>query len=148
MDFGKTHIPAISLAIGASVKFVLNVFLVSNPSINIYGSPISSTVCQIINFSICAYCLNKYIKMKLNFIKHIFKPIFSACIMGMVAFDTQYFLSKIIGNARATIIAIFVGMITYAIMIIFTKTLEKDDFTRIPFGMKIYSILTKFKIYS
>ena len=85
--------------------------------------------------------------MEINFKKHIFKPIFSALIMGLVAFDTHYYASKILGNAKATIIAIFVGMITYAIMIVFTKTLEKDDFTRIPFGTKIYSLLVKLRIY-
>ena len=148
MAFGKTHIPAISLAIGATVKFVLNVFLVSNPKINIYGSPISSTICQIINFSICSYCLSKYIKLEINVGKHIIKPIYSALVMGMVAFNTQFYLSRVIGNARATIIAIIVGMITYALMIVLTRTLNKDDFTRIPYGIKMYNLLKKLKLYS
>ncbi len=144
---GKTHIPAISLAIGASVKTVLNIILVSNPDINMYGSPISSSVCQMINFMICTYCLTRYIKLDLNFTKHIFKPVFSALIMGGAAFATQRFLLDLLGNAKATIIAILAGMIVYAIMIIITKTLNKEDFTRIPFGTKIYNILVKMKIY-
>ena len=144
---GKTHIPAISLAIGASVKIVLNIILVSNPDINMYGSPISSSVCQMINFMICTYCLTRYIKLDLNFTKHIFKPVFSALIMGGAAFATQRFLLDLLGNAKSTIIAILVGMIVYAIMIIITKTLNKEDFTRIPFGTKIYNVLVKMRIY-
>ena len=144
---GKTHVPAISLAIGAVVKFVLNLFLVSNPKINIVGSPISSTVCQIINFTICSAYLSRYIKMEINFKKHIFKPVFSALVMGGIACSTHYFLSGIIGNAKATIIAMLVGVITYGLMIIATKTLDKDDFSRIPLGNKIYNILVKFKLY-
>ena len=76
------------------------------------------------------------------------KPIFSAIVMGMVAFDTQFYLASTIGNAKATIVAILAGMITYALMLVFTRTFNKDDFTRIPYGMKLYSLLKKLRLYS
>ena len=144
---GKTHIPAIALAIGAGVKTVLNIVLVSNPQINILGSPISSTVCQAINFTICSYCLSKYIKLDINFTKHILKPLLSAGVMGVVAYETHHLLLGIMGNAKATIIAIIVGAVTYGVMIIITKTLKKEDMYMIPFGTKIYKVLVKLKIY-
>ena len=144
---GKVHVPVIALAIGATVKTVLNVILVSNPKINIYGSPISSAVCQAINFIICSLYLKKHIKMNITFKKNIAKPAFAALVMGIAAYCTQYFLEGIIGNAIATVIAIVIGAITYGIMIVFTKTLNKEEFYMIPFGTKIYSILLKLKIY-
>ena len=144
---GKTHIPAISLAIGAVIKFILNIFLVSNQKINILGSPISSVVCQAINFTICSAYLSRYIKMEINFKKHILKPVFSALVMGACAYFTHYFLSGIIGNSKATIIAMGIGVITYGLMIVATKTLDKDDFSRIPLGNKIYNALVKFRLY-
>ena len=144
---GKTHIPAIALAIGAGVKTILNIILVSNPKINILGSPISSTVCQGINFIICSWYLSKYIKLDIKFSKHIFKPLFSAGTMGIAAYLIHKTLINVIGNSKATITAIFVGIITYAIMIIATKTLNKEDMYMIPFGTKLYKILTKLGIY-
>lgn len=144
---GKTHIPAIALAIGAGVKTILNIILVSNPKINILGSPISSTVCQGINFIICSWYLSKYIKLDIKFSKHIFKPLFSAGTMGIAAYLIYKTLINVIGNSKATIIAIFVGIITYAIMIIATKTLNKEDMYMIPFGTKLYKLLTKLGIY-
>lgn len=144
---GKTYIPAIALAIGAGVKTVLNIILVSNPQINILGSPISSTVCQAINFTICSYYLSKYIKLDIKFTKHILKPLFSATVMGAVAYIVHNILLMKIGNSKATIIAILVGAITYGVMIIVTKTLNKEDIHRIPFGAKIYKMLLKLGIY-
>ncbi len=144
---GKTHIPAISLAIGALVKIGLNIVLISNPKINIYGSPISSVVCQLINFSICSYWLSKYIKIKIDFKKNILKPVFSSIIMGISAYGTHSFLTGMIGNTKATILAILVGIIVYGIMIIITKTLDREDFHMIPYGTKIYQILLKLGIY-
>ena len=55
MGFGKTHVPAISLAIGGVTKLILNIILISNPNINIYGAVISSVICQGLAFFICLY---------------------------------------------------------------------------------------------
>ena len=145
---GKTHIPAISLAIGALVKIGLNIVLISNPKINIYGSPISSVVCQLINFTICTYWLNKYIKLKVDFNNNILKPVFSSVVMGIAAYGTHSFLVSMIGNSKATIMAILVGVVTYGIMIVATKTLNKEEFYMIPYGTKIYKVLVKLGIYN
>ncbi len=144
---GKVHIPAIALTIGAAVKIVLNIILISNPKINIYGSPISSTICQMINFIICTYYLNKYIKFNINIKKNILKPVFSALIMGVIAYYIQYLLVNMLGNALSTLVAIFIGAVIYGILIVLTKTLNKDEFYMIPFGTKIYKILLRLKIY-
>lgn len=144
---GKTHVPAIALAIGAGVKTILNIILVSNPKINILGSPISSAICQAINFAICSFYLSKYIKLDIKIIKHIIKPLISAGIMGLVAYGTHYVLIDRIGNSKATIIAILIGAIIYVVMLIATKTLSKEDMYMIPFGTKLYKILVKLKIY-
>ena len=144
---GKTHVPAIALAVGAGVKTILNIILVSNPKINILGSPISSAICQAINFAICSFYLSKYIKLDIKIIKHIIKPLISAGIMGLVAYGTHYVLIDRIGNSKATIIAILIGAIIYGVMLIATKTLSKEDMYMIPFGTKLYKILVKLKIY-
>ncbi len=144
---GKTKVPAISLAIGAGVKICLNIILVSNPKINILGSPISSVICQAINFAICTWYLTRHVKLNISFKNNILKPVSSALIMGCVAFGTQKALVNSIGIAKSTIAAIIVGVITYGILIIATKTFDKDDWSRVPFGTKIYKILVKLKIY-
>jgi hypothetical protein len=45
------------------------------------------------------------------------------------------------------LISILLGAISYCLLILFTKTLSKDDIMMIPYGTKIYSILLKLKIY-
>ena len=144
---GKVHVPVMALAIGAAVKAILNIILVSNPKINIYGSPISSIACQAINFMICSAYLKKHIKMNITFSKNILKPAFSAIVMGMVAICTHYYLEGIFGNSIATISAIVIGALTYGAMIAFTKTFSKEEIFMIPYGTKLYKILLKLKIY-
>ena len=85
--------------------------------------------------------------MNITFKKNIAKPVFSAAVMGVIAYSTHYILEGIIGNAIATVLSIVIGAISYGVMIVITKTLNKEEFYMIPFGTKIYNILLKLKIY-
>lgn len=145
--FGKVHIPAIALGIGGVVKLVMNIVLISNPDINILGAVISSIACQVILFIICMYYLNKEIKLKLSFKQHIFKPIFASCIMGVIVYFMHRLLLNPVGNTIATISAIGIGVVVYMILVLATKMLTKEDIYMIPFGTKLYGVLTKLKIY-
>jgi len=145
--FGKVHIPAIALGIGGVVKLVMNIILISNPRVNILGAVISSIACQVILFAICMYYLNKEIKLKLSFKQHIFKPIFASVLMGVIVYFAHRVLIGSMGNTIATICAILIGVILYAILVLATKMLTKEDIYMIPFGTKIYGVLVKMGIY-
>lgn len=143
----KTKTPAIALAVGALIKFILNIVLISNPNIGIIGAGISSIVCQIVAFTICFTSLRKSIKLNLNFKDNIIKPIISALIMGVLVYLIDAGLSKVINANIATIIAILCGVLIYVVMILLTKSLKKEDILMIPFGSKVYPILVKLGIY-
>lgn len=144
---GKIHVPVIALAIGGILKLILNLVLISNPNINIYGATISSNVCQIIALTICAWYLNKHIKLDINKIKCFIKPAISAFIMGVVVYYSHKLMVQGLGNTIATVSSIGIGVITYAIMILITKNLSKEDLYMIPFGTKLYKILVKVGLY-
>ncbi len=143
----KTKTPAIALAVGALIKFILNIILISNPNIGIIGAGISSIVCQTVAFTICFTSLRKSIKLNLNFKDNIIKPIISALTMGVLVYFIDVGLSKVINANVATIISIIFGVIIYVAMILLTKTLTKEDILMIPFGTKIYPLLVKAGIY-
>lgn len=145
--FGKTHIPAIALAIGAVSKLIINVVLISNPNINIMGAIISSIVCQVIVFTVCMHYLNKEIKLKMNFASHVLKPTIAAGIMGVIVYAAYRLINNLIGNSIACIAAIIIGVIAYVVIVIAMKILTKEDIYMIPFGTKIYGVLVKLGIY-
>ena len=147
MVFGKVIIPVMSLVIGGLIKLVLNIVLISNPNINIYGATIGSIACQGIAFIICFAALRKHIKMKISLINHVLKPIFAAGIMGAVVWGVHYILEGITGNMIATLMAIFTGVIVYGVAIVLMRCLNKEDYYMLPFGEKIYGALVRFKLY-
>ena len=159
MDFGKVKIPVIALAIGAVIKLILNIVLISNPNINIYGATIGSIACQCIAFIICWVALNKYIKMDIKFKKNILKPTVSAAIMGGIAYGVYYLIHHVMENihiayhaafwtnAIPTLIAMIVGVVVYVLAIFISKCLSKEEIHMMPFGSKIYGVLVKMKLY-
>lgn len=145
--FGKVHIPAIALTIGAVVKLVMNLVLISNPNINILGAVISAITSQIILFVVCMYYLNKQIKLDMNLKDHVLKPIIASAVMGVIVYFSYKLLISYSGNAVSTIIAMLIGVIVYAVLVLVMKLLKKEDIYMIPFGTKIYGVLVKLKIY-
>lgn len=143
----KAHVPAIAILCGCIVKFILNTILISNPNINVYGTEISSFVCQLIAFIIAFTALKKNLNIKLKFKEHILKPVIATCIMGMSAFCIYNLLVGIIPSSISTIISIIIAVIVYAICIFAMRILNEEDIKMIPFGNKLYPILVKFKIY-
>jgi len=141
------------------LKLILNIILISNPNINIYGATISSIVCQGVAFAICWAALNKYIKMNISFKRNILKPVISALIMGMVAYGTYLLMYNLMWhvhiaahadfwiNTISTITAIFIGAVVYVFAVLFTKCLTKEELHMIPYGSRIYGILAKVRLY-
>ncbi len=143
----QSKIPAIAAGLGAVIKFILNMILIINPNINIYGASISSFVYQVIVFIICYRVLNSHVNMHIKLKTHIIKPVISAVGMGIIVYMGYNIIHMFLGNTISTLLAICLGAISYVLLILFTKTLSKEDIMMIPYGTKIYSFLVKFKIY-
>lgn len=143
----QSKIPAIAAGLGAAIKFILNMILIRNPNIGIYGASISSFVYAIIVFFISYKVMNRCVNMHIKFRKHILKPVLSAIGMGLIVLGAHKLFNMALGNTISTILAILVGALSYCILILLTKTLTKEDILMIPYGTKIYDILVKLKIY-
>lgn len=143
----KSKIPAIAAGLGAITKFILNMILISNPKIGIYGASISSFIYQVIVFLICYRVLNGSVNMHIKFKSHILKPVISVIGMGIIVLIGYNIFNIFLGNTVSTLLSIILGAISYCLFILLTKTLTKEDIMMIPYGTKIYSVLLKLKIY-
>ncbi len=130
---GKVFVPALSLLTGGAVKLILNLILIPNPNINIYGAPIGSIACQMVALTICMVVLKKNIGIKLSFVKFILKPVIATAVMyGVVSLS--YSLIKAFSSNLATLVSIVLGVAVYLILIVIFKVFENDEYDMIPFG--------------
>lgn len=144
---GKMYTPALALLIGCVIKIGLNLVLITNPNINIYGAVISSFICQFVVFMIVYITMKRNIKVKFEPMKHIIKPLLAGLIMGAVIFLINYLFSGVIRNSILTIINIMIGAVVYLISVFALKILSKDEILMLPKGEKIYNLLVKLKFY-
>ena len=144
---GKVMAPAASLGCGAIVKLILNLILIRNPQIGIYGAAISSVAAALTAMIINLIVLRKKIKLDTDKVSLIIKPIIATLVMGAVAFLTHYYVNMFIRkDTIATIIAILLAVIVYIFAILSLKVFDRDDYHMLPFGDKIYKFLQKLKI--
>jgi stage V sporulation protein B len=144
---GKVMAPAASLGCGAIVKLILNLILIRNPQIGIYGAAISSVAAALTAMIINLIVLRKKIKLDTDKVSLIIKPIIATLVMGAVAFLTHYYANMLIEKDRiATIIAILLAVIVYIFAILSLKVFDREDYHMLPLGDKIYKFLQKLKI--
>lgn len=129
------------------VKLILNLILVPIPSIGVNGAAIASVACHLVAFGISIMALKKVIKIKLGVKRFVIKPILATIIMAICSYFIYSVLLGIIAEKLATIIAIILAMIIYALAIIALRVFTKQEIKMLPAGDKICIILEKLKIY-
>lgn len=145
---GRTDIPLRTVFIGSVIKIALNFVLIGNAKINIYGAPISTTVCYIVMISINLTSLIKVTKVKINFVSVFIKPFVSGAACGIAAYFSNYVLQNIlgVGNTISTLVSVCAGAAVYAVFMLLIKGIAKDDIEMLPKGEKIAKVLEKFKV--
>jgi len=147
---GHEQIALLTFPIGAVVKIALGYILVAIPGIGIIGSAIGTLACFIVISALNIIFIMVKVKGRPKLIGVFIKPLLCTAAMAGVAFLTYTLVnwlgSGIIGTGRfATIvflgIAILVAAAVYAVLIIATRTITKEDMMLVPKGEKLAKIL-------
>ena len=147
---GLERLAMYTLPIGGIIKIIVTWFLVGSPAIGIIGAPIGTLV------SFVAITLMNMVflwlkaparpDMKLAFAK----PLLCTAVMSAAAWAVYFVLYKAGGSfftagrlrfAILMCIAIIAAIIVYAVMVIVTGALTKEDMKLLPKGEKIAEIL-------
>ena len=145
---GKVFTPAKGLLLGCIAKFILNIILIRQPAINIYGAPISSIACQIISLAYSFSVLKKCVTLKMKSSKYILKPLAASLCMGIVAVISNKAVMLIThSNIISLFASIAVSVIVYAAAVVVLKILTPDEIMMLPAGKKIWNILNKTGFY-
>ncbi|MBS5949974.1 MAG: polysaccharide biosynthesis protein [Clostridium sp.] len=120
--------PIINLFIGCIVKVVLTYLLVAIPEINIYGAVIASIAAYIIATILNMISIKRKLKLSLNVTQTFIKPIIASIVMIIISLFSYYFVyNKTVSNTYSCLIAIFLGIIIYGILILILRIFSIDD---------------------
>lgn len=145
---GKVMVPAIAFGVGVVIKLILNIVLVPIPTIGVNGAAIGTIACNLVACIIGFSVLKKNMDIKFKFSKYIIKPLLATIIMSVCSYAIYLVITSIIPEKIATILAIGVAVIVYALAVIALKIFTKEEIFMIPYGQKIYKVLEKIGIYN
>lgn len=147
---GHVMTPVINIAAGGIFKVIINTQLVSNPSININGAPIGTTVCYFVYMLLNLIQIKKITNAQIGFSFWI-KPFVSAVVMAVIAYALYGVLSPVLGGGKLMLAVLLVicggiSFVAYMLTLLTSGGISKDDISKMPKGDTILSILVKLKL--
>jgi len=144
---GHQFIPLINLAIGAAIKVILSLKLIRIPELNIKGAAIGTAVCYGIAAILNIIAMIRYAKPKVRPLSSLIMPILSTAVMGVAVYLLYALLSKFVGNTISTLLAIAGAVVVYAVMLLITGALAREDMQYIPGGSKLIRLMNKLGLW-
>ncbi len=153
---GRADVPAKALALGCVIKIGLNYILIGIPEINVQGAVFGTGFFYLFCIFYDYAVLKKETGIKLDWSKGLIKPLVSSVLCGVAAWGAYELVSNYLvfgspdsrlnGETLACIISIIIAVVVYAVCILVSKTIVKDDILMLPKGEKIAEILEKYKL--
>ena len=143
---GKQWVPVRNIAVGATIKIVVNYILVGIPEINIIGAPIGTLCCYVYIALANMICILKYSKVKPKVFGVLLKPAVAAILCAVAAYFANRLLVNVISEKIAVVIAILVAVIVYLAFLIILRAFTEDDVLSFPKGEKLLLLFKKAKI--
>ncbi len=140
----KLKIPIKNSAISLGAHLVILPVLMLVFKLGIYaviiGDILFGTMVSILN----AFSIKKYLGYKQNFKETFFKPLLCSVIMGVLSIVIYAGLMLFIHSGNVcVIIAIVLAVVIYALVLIATKTVTKEELYSMPRGEMIVKMLEK-----
>ncbi len=144
-SYGKVYYPVINMLVGGVVKVLMNYFLI--PVWGIDAAPIATASCYGIIALLNICCITFILKVRINILDLVVKPLCATLVMGAVVAVFYNALSCVMpGSKLVTIAAIGVGAVIYLISVLLIRAVKRDDVLNMPKGEKLAALMTRFKL--
>lgn len=130
-----------NIIVGTVLKLVINIILIQNVNVNIYGAAIGTVICYMYISIAHLVSICKVSKKAVEFKTPIIKPFLASVCCGILAY-----LTTLLSDSRlVTCAAIIIAVIVYVLLLILFKTFTKQEILSVSFGRKLYIFGKKIK---
>jgi len=74
------------------------------------------------------------------------KPVAAVAVMSLAVYGSYHYTEPVLSGNKATLLSILVGVVVYAIVLLATGAVRRQDFEMLPGGRKLSRILTRLKL--
>ena len=135
--------PVIYLAIGVLVKIPISFVTVGIKSLNIRGVCASTVIAFAVAAILNTIEVQRSTGVRID-LRVFIKPVVASIAMGLSAMAAQKLFALIIGGKLATVVAVLVGVIVYAVLAIAFRVITPQDMKMLPKGEKMNALIGRF----
>ena len=136
---GFLRLPIIIMAVGCAAKLAVNNFMVRN--IGAVGAAVGTLVCYVIVAVAELALIKRAIPYPPSYFRVFLKPLLAAAVMGGAVCLIYPFLEGLLGGTLATLGAICVGVVVYAVLVLALRAISREDLMLMPKGEKLAKLL-------
>ena len=141
---GHAHIPVVNTLLCGVAKLGAVYILTGNGNIHIVGEPISSVLCYFAILVLNLIATSRRIPQKPKLVRNLLKPLLPSVVMGAAVLGCKYVMETFLDISSNLIICaggILVGVAVYAVLVVLTKGITREDCLLLPKGDKIAKLL-------
>lgn len=142
----KVAVPVINLFIGALFKIFITFTMVGIPSIHVRGAAIGTLVCYGVAAFLDFAAVARSVRIRFSFMELILKPLMAVGTMAVFVHFAYQTAIRVLGNTKAVLLSISIGVFVYGIMLLITGAVRKQDFELLPRAKKIGNILERLRL--
>ena len=141
---GYAHVPVVNMLLCGIVKLVVVYFLAGNPNIGILGVPIGTILCYVSIALLNLAAIRRCVPQKPKLLTNLLRPALPAAVMGVAVWGVLWALENLLHITSRILLCgvpICVGVVVYLVMVVWTRTITREDCALLPKGDKIAKIL-------
>lgn len=145
---GMSHlyVPIKHALISMVIHLSLMTLLLFTTDLKIYAVALSNNVFALVMCILNVRAIMKILRCRIDFLKIFGMPLISSAVMGVLI----YFINKILcGNGFSRIKILFtiaIGAVVYFLIMLLTRSISKEELSRLPGGRKLAGILERFHL--
>lgn len=145
---GMSHlyVPIKHALISMVIHLSLMTLLLFTTDLKIYAVALSNNVFALVMCILNVRAIMKILRCRIDFLKIFGMPLVSSAVMGVLI----YFINKILcGNGFSRIkilLTIAIGAVVYFLIMLLTRSISKEELSRLPGGRKLAGILERFHL--
>jgi stage V sporulation protein B len=141
---GHERVPMLTFPIGGALQLLCDWLLVGNPNIGIVGSPVGTLVCYASITVMNLFVIIRKLPEPPRLMRVFVRPLLISLVMGAAAWAVYGVIARLhpFGDGRLAVTlylagTIVVAVIVYAVLVIISGTVTREDLASIPKGDKI-----------
>ena len=143
---GIVNLPIVTMIVGGVSKIIVSYTLVGNPKFMVYGAPAGTLTCFAVVVVLNLLLIKRMVPHPPRYHRVFLKPLLASVLMGAAVWAAHGLLSDFLSGsflleAAVTALAILVGVVIYAVLVVVLGILSKSDLEMMPKGEKIAKIL-------